>query len=70
MVKIEEACKLMLTEYPDILDAKQTAEILGIEKHKVYKLIEWGELYAVKPGTSYKIAKISLIQYLLGIKAA
>ncbi|MEG2139071.1 MAG: hypothetical protein RRY64_10490 [Oscillospiraceae bacterium] len=40
MMKAEHAYPLILTEYPDILTAEQTAKILGIGRHQVYKMID------------------------------
>ena len=66
MTKAEHAYQLMLTEYPDILTAAQTAKILGIGRHQVYKMIDRGELFGLKLSGSYKIAKLRLIEYLIG----
>lgn len=64
-----QAYKVMLTEYPDVLKAEQVAEIFGIEKHKVYKMIESGELRGVKIGSRYNIPKLAVIELLLGKEA-
>jgi excisionase family DNA binding protein len=38
----------------------ETARTLGVGRKKVYELIEWGELKAVKLGRSVQIEKDSL----------
>ena len=45
---------------------KAASEMLGVSRHLAYKLIDNGELQAVKIGTSLKIPKISVINYVLG----
>lgn len=66
MTKAEDAYNLMLTEYPDLLTAEQTAKILSIDRHQVYKLIDRGELFGVKLSGAYKISKLRLIEFLIG----
>ena len=64
-INVNEAYKTMLTEYPEVLSAQQTAEILGCDDHTVYKMIDYGYFPAVRPGKRYCISKYGLIQYLL-----
>lgn len=66
MTKAEHAYQLMLTEYPDILTAEQTAKILNIGRHQVYKLVDRGELFGLKLSGAYKISKLRLIEYIIG----
>jgi len=66
MTKAEEAYSLMLTEYPDLLTAEQAAEILGIDRHQVYRMIDRGEIFGVKLSGAYKISKLRLIEFILG----
>jgi excisionase family DNA binding protein len=66
MTKAEDVYNLMLTEYPDLLTAEQTAKILSIDRHQVYKLIDRGELFGVKLSGAYKISKLRLIEFLIG----
>ncbi len=70
MTEVERAFKLMLTEYPDVLTVQQVAKILGCEEHVVYRMIDYGELFATKPGKGYRISKYSLSGYLIGAKSA
>ena len=57
-----------LSEYPDVLTVKSVQDILGIGRKQVYKLIEDGELYAVRPGKSFLISKVALVNYLNGVE--
>lgn len=54
-----------LKYYPDILTAKQAAEILGISQKTLYKAIRNKELHAVKIGREYRIVKSKLMQLLV-----
>ena len=69
MTTAENAYNLMLTEYPDLLTAEQTAKILSIDRHQVYKLIDRGEIFGIKLSGAYKISKLRLIEYLIGLAA-
>lgn len=56
----------MLNDYPDVLTVKEVQDILGVGRKQVYKLIEDGELFAVRPGKSFLISKVTLVNYLNG----
>ena len=58
-----------LSDYPDVLNVEQVKKILGIGRNTVYKLIENGDIYAVKPWQGYIISKLSLVKYLTGGKS-
>ena len=64
--ELKELYKMMFPDYPDIVTVKQLREMLGISRQLAYKLINCGEIQAVKIGTSLKIPKISVINYVLG----
>lgn len=66
MTNTEEAYRLMLTEYPDLLTAEQAAKILGIDRHQVYRMVDRGELFGIKLTGQYKIAKLWMIKFLIG----
>jgi excisionase family DNA binding protein len=70
MTQPEEAYKLMLTEYPDLLSAKQIGAILGVSRQYVYGMINDGYIFGVKVGKSYRVSKIRLIEYLIGNRVA
>ncbi len=46
-----------------LLTVPEAARYLGVGKKKVYELIEWGELRAVKLGRSTQIEKDSLDRF-------
>ena len=64
--ELKELYKMMFPNSPDIVTVKQLREMLGISRQLAYKLIGNGEIQAVKIGTSLKIPKISVINYVLG----
>lgn len=46
-----------------LLPVAQAAEYLGVGRRKIYELIEWGEIKAVKLGRSVQIERDSLEQF-------
>ena len=62
--ELKELYKLMLTEYPDILDIRQLRSILGVSREYTYRLINDGYIHAVMVGNSYRIPKSGVIKFL------
>ena len=46
-----------------LLTVPEAAKYLGVGRRKVYELIEWGELKAVKLGRSVQIQKDNLDRF-------
>ncbi len=46
-----------------LLTVAEAAKYLGVGRKKIYELIEWGELKAVKLGRSVQIEKNSLDEF-------
>lgn len=46
-----------------LLSVPEAAKYLGVGRKKVYELIEWGELKAVKLGRSVQVEKNSLDEF-------
>jgi len=46
-----------------LLTVAEAAKYLGVGRKKVYELIEWGELKAVKLGRSVQVEKNSLDEF-------
>ena len=61
-----EAYRLMLQEYPDVMNIEQVSEVLGVSTKAVYGLIKDGHLSVLKIGRTYRIPKIRLVAYLYG----
>ena len=59
-----DAYRLMLKEYPDIIDITQMCQILGISTKTGYRLIREGKICCIKVGRSYRIPKAHLFSYL------
>ena len=59
-----QAQSKLFSQYPDILNAKDLRQILGIGRAGVYKLLEAGEIQSFKIGNAYKIPKGALIDYV------
>ncbi len=56
--------KLMLKDYPDVLNIEQMCGVLGISTKTGYKLLKDGKLIFIRVGRSYRIPKSSLFSYL------
>jgi excisionase family DNA binding protein len=63
--ELRELYQMMFPEYPDIVTVKELREMLGISCKLAYKLIDYGYIHAVKIGTTLKIPKISVINYVM-----
>ena len=59
--ELRELYQMMFPEYPDIVTVKELREMLGISR----KLIDYEYIHAVKIGTTLKIPKISVINYVM-----
>ena len=62
--ELRELYKMMFPDYPDIVTVKQLREMLGISRQLAYDLINDGELQAIKIGNSFKIPKVSVINFV------
>ena len=60
----KDAYRLMLKEYPDVLNIEQMCEVLGISKKTGYKLLQSNTITSMKVGRTYRIPKIHLITFL------
>lgn len=63
--ELRELYQMMFPEYPGIVTVKELREMLGISRKLAYKLIDYGYIHAVKIGTTLKIPKISVINYVM-----
>ena len=62
--ELKELYQMMFPNYPDIVTVKQLQVMLGVSRHLAYKLINDGEIHAVKIGSSLKIPKVSVINFV------
>lgn len=62
--ELKELYQMMFPNYPDIVTVKQLQVMLGVNRHLAYKLINDGEIQAVKIGSSLKIPKVSVINFV------
>ena len=58
------AYKIMLKEYPDVLNVEQVSMILGVCAKTTYKLLREQKIEYIKVGRALRIAKINLLSYL------
>ncbi len=63
--EINELYKVMFTDYPEIVNVAQLQKMLGVSRHLAYDLISGKKINALKIGNSFRIPKISVINYVL-----
>ena len=63
--ELRELYKMMFPNYPDIITVCQLREMLGISRTLAYALINDGYIQAIKLGNTYKIPKVSVINYIM-----
>lgn len=57
----------LFSEYPDVVNVDQMCAMLGgIGKKTAYSLLQDGSIRYIKIGKSFKIPKVSIVEYLLG----
>ncbi len=59
----EESFERKMVVTSALLTVPEAAKYLGVGRKKIYELIEWGELKAVKLGRSVQIEKESLDRF-------
>ena len=64
-MKFNNAYSQMFLGYPDAVSLQQAAEMLGLNRHTVGELIRSRRLFALKIGRTYRIPKLSVIEFLL-----
>ena len=62
--EITELYKVMFCDYPEIVNVGQLQKMLGVSRHLAYDLISDKKISALKIGHSFRIPKISVINYV------
>lgn len=62
---INDAYQTLFNSYPDVLGVKEITEMLGIGKPLVYKMIHEGVLKTIPCGYRFRVAKMTVIEYLI-----
>lgn len=60
----EQAYRLILQEFPDVLDIDEMCQVLKISTKTGYRLLKEKKIEGIKVGRSYRILKISVFIYL------
>lgn len=69
-ITITQAYELMFRAYPDVVGIKDLSSMLGICPRKVYELLHEGNIEAIPCCKRFKVAKLSVIAYLLSCNEA
>ena len=64
MSKGKKAYHVLLENYPDVMNIDQMSELLGISTKTGYRLLKDGIIAALKVGRTYRIPKVSILNYL------
>ena len=56
--------KNLFREYPDSMSLTDVAHALGVSTKTASNMIRRGDLFAVKAGREYRVAKTTLMEYL------
>jgi excisionase family DNA binding protein len=56
--------RMLLTDYPDVLNIQQVSDILGVCAKTTYKLARDKKLEYIKVGRAIRIPKVCLLKYL------
>ncbi|MEA4847355.1 MAG: helix-turn-helix domain-containing protein [Clostridiaceae bacterium] len=60
----KDAYRLILREYPDVMNIEQMCEVLGISTKTGYKLLKEKQIEGLKVGRAYRIPKAHIFNYL------
>lgn len=59
-----DAYRVMLREYPDVLNIDELCRILEVSKKTAYNLLKQDKIACLKVGRAYRIPKSNLLTYL------
>lgn len=57
----------MFYVYDDVLTVEELCELLKIGKNTAYRLLQEGQIQAIRIGRIWKIPKVEVVKYLTGI---
>lgn len=60
----KDAYRLLLKDYPDVMDIEQMCEVLGVSTKTGYKLLRDQKVKCLKIGRAYRIPKAHILRYL------
>ena len=63
-IKKESAYQLLFKDYPDVVDAAQMSEMLGINIKTGYALLKSGKIKSIRVGSKIRIPKHEVLRFL------
>ena len=60
---VQDVYRIVLKEYPDVLNVKQVSAILGVSTKTVYRLLRDGSLATLKVGREFRVPKVAVMKY-------
>lgn len=64
-ISTNTAYRVMFRAYPEIVGIKEICNMLNISRTKAYQLVGDGKLQRIPCGREIKVAKITIINYVL-----
>ena len=64
-ISVNTAYSLMFSNYPEIVGINDICKMLNIGRTKAYQLVKSGVLKQIPCGRAIKVAKITVIDYVL-----
>lgn len=64
-ISVNTAYSLMFRNYPEIVGITDICKMLNIGRNKAYQLVKSGVLKQIPCGRAIKVAKITVIDYVL-----
>ena len=61
----DDVYRTMFADYPDIVNAEQLCEMLGLKYRTVCKFVREGKIPRMPDGRKIRVAKIEVINYVL-----
>ena len=63
-INTQDLYSAVFKSYPDVMDVRQTSQLLGVSTKTVYKLIREGSFPSMKVGREFRVPKVSLMRYM------
>jgi excisionase family DNA binding protein len=60
----KEIYRVVLKDYPDVLNIKQVSAVLGVSTKVVYRLLHNDSIASLKIGREFRIPKVNLMRYI------
>lgn len=63
-INSQDIYRIVLKDYPDVMDVNDVSKVLEVSTKTVYKLIREGKLQSMQVGRAFRIPKVILMKYI------